>query len=202
MKKIIMLLAGLLLTGMVQAAPMFKQGVNYDVVKEAGTAKPEVLEFFSHYCPHCYHFEPIISDLKKSLSTEVSFKRNPVSFLGGQMGAEVQRTYAVATLLGVEDKLTPVLFKRIQEDRNPPKDRADLKAMMVGVGVDGKEFDGSIDSFAVNGMVSQYNRSTQEMQIKGVPAIVINGRYLIKTESVKSEDEFKELVKFLLAKKD
>ena len=40
------------------------------------------------------------------------------------------------------------------------------------------------------------------MNIRGVPATVINGRYLLKTESVKSTEEYKALVQYLLNKKD
>lgn len=86
MKKIIMLMSGLLMGSLVQAAPVFKEGVNYEVVKQSPSAKPEVLEFFSYFCPHCYQFEPIMTDVKKGLPQGVEFKRNPVAF-GSRNGA-------------------------------------------------------------------------------------------------------------------
>ncbi len=202
MKKIIMLLAGLMMTSLVQAAPLFKEGVHYDVVKQVATTKPEVLEFFSYFCPHCYSFEPIVAEVKKSLPQGVEFKRNPVAFLGREMGPELQRAYAVATLLDVETKFSPVAFKQIQVGRKPPQSRADIKALFESIGVAGNEYEGAVDSFAVTGLVSQYDRNTTEMQIRGVPATVVNGRYLVKAESVKSADEYKALVQFLLNKKD
>ena len=58
MKKVLFFLAAMLMIPMVHAAPEFKEGVNYDVVKQTGSAQPEVLEFFSYYCPHCAKFEP------------------------------------------------------------------------------------------------------------------------------------------------
>ncbi len=202
MKKLVMLFAGLFLTSLVHAAPLFKEGVNYDVVKQTTTAKPEVMEFFSFYCPHCYQFEPIIADLKKSVGKDVAFKRNPVAFLGQNMGPELQRAYAVAMLLGVEEKFSTVAFKQIQVDRNPPKDRAAVRALFESIGVKGSDFDGAVDSFAVVGQVSQYDHNTEGFNIRGVPATVVNGKYLLKTESVKSEQEYIELVQFLLKKKD
>ncbi len=93
--------------------PEFKEGVNYDVVKQTGSAQPEVLEFFSYYCPHCAKFEPIAEDLKKNLPEGVPMKKNPVAFLGREMGPEMQRAYAVASLLNVEGKLTPAIFDKI-----------------------------------------------------------------------------------------
>ena len=202
MKKIMMLLAGLLITSLVQAAPMFKEGEHYQIVKETATAKPEVMEFFSYYCPHCYHFETIVAGLKKDLPQGVEFKRNPVQFLGGQMGPEMQRAYAVAKLLGVEEKFSPVAFKTIQVDCKMPQSRDDIQAMFVAAGVPAADYTGTVDSFAVTGEVAQFDRNTASMKIQGVPATVVNGRYLIKTESLKSADDYQALVKFLLAKKD
>ena len=100
---------------MVHAAPQFKEGVNYDVVSQTGSAQPEVMEFFSYFCPHCAKFEPIAEDLKKSLPEGVPMKKNPVAFLGREMGPEMQRAYAVASLLNVEGKLTPAIFDKIQD---------------------------------------------------------------------------------------
>lgn len=202
MKKMFVLLAGLLIAPFLQAAPEFKENVNYEVIRQTNTPKPEVMEFFSYYCPHCYQFEPIMAELKKQLPADVAFKRTPVAFLGKEMGPELQRAYAVADLLKAEDKVTAVLFQRIQAERNPPQNRADVRALFEQAGVDGKDFDGAIDSFAVTGMVAQYDRNTGSMNIRAVPSTVVNGKYLVKTEGIKSTEEFIALVKFLLAKKD
>ena len=143
-----------------------------------------------------------MADLKKSLPQGVELKRNPVAFLGREMGPELQRAFAVATLLDVEGKFSQVAFKKIQEERQQPQSRADIKALFESIGVAGNEYDGAVDSFAVSGLVAQFDRNTQEMNIRGVPATVINGRYLLKTESVKSTEEYKALVQYLLNKKD
>lgn len=65
----------MLMIPMVHAAPEFKEGVNYDVVKQTGSAQPEVMEFFSYYCPHCATFEPIVEQLKAGLPEGVPSRR-------------------------------------------------------------------------------------------------------------------------------
>ncbi|PJG57780.1 thiol:disulfide interchange protein DsbA/DsbL [Aeromonas cavernicola] len=202
MKKVLFFLAAMLMIPMVHAAPEFKEGVNYDVVKQTSTAQPEVMEFFSYYCPHCAKFEPIVEDLKKSLPQGVPMKKNPVNFMGGDMGPELQRAYAVANLLNVETKLTPAIFSTIHTDRKPPKDRSDVKQLFVANGVPAQEFDGAVDSFAVSGMVSQFDRNNESYNIRGVPSFVVNGKYMVKIESITSQEQFNQLVQFLLAKKD
>jgi len=171
MKKVLFFLAAMLMIPMVHAAPEFKEGVNYDVVKQTGSAQPEVLEFFSYYCPHCAKFEPIAEDLKKNLPEGVPMKKNPVAFLGREMGPEMQRAYAVASLLNVEGKLTPAIFDKIHTQRQYPQSRTDVKQIFVDNGVPAEEFDGAVDSFAVSGMVSQFDRNTESYNIRGVPAL-------------------------------
>lgn len=202
MKKIILMCLAMLLAPLTQAAPLYKEGVNYDVVRQTGTAKPEVMEYFSYYCPHCYQFEPLIHQLRSELPAEVTFERTPVAFLGREMGPELQRAYALSVLLKVEDKVSPLLFSMIQEKHQPPKDRAAVKALFEQAGVTAEEFDGGIDSFAVTGMVAQYDRNTASMNIRGVPSTVVNGKYLVKLESLKGAEDYSQLVKFLLAKAD
>ena len=202
MKKVLFFLAAMLMIPMVHAAPQFKEGVNYDVVSQTGSAQPEVMEFFSYFCPHCAKFEPIAEDLKKSLPEGVPMKKNPVAFLGREMGPEMQRAYALASLLNVEAKLTPAIFNKIHTQRQYPQSRADVKQIFLDNGVPAEEFDGAVDSFAVSGMVSQFDRNTESYNIRGVPAFLVNGKYMVKIESITSQEQFSQLVNFLLAKKD
>ena len=202
MKKILCFLAAMLMMPMVHAAPEFKEGVNYDVVKQTGSAQPEVMEFFSYFCPHCYKFEPIVDDLQKSLPEGVTLKKNPVAFLGREMGPELQRAYAVANLLKAEDKLTPAIFDAIHVKRQVPQSRNDVEKIFADNGVPAEEFTGAVDSFAVSGMVAQFDCNTETYNVRGVPAFLVNGKYMVKIESITSQEQFNQLVKFLLAKKD
>jgi len=202
MKKVFVLLIGLLLAPFIQAAPQFKENVNYEVVRQTLTPQPEVMQYFSWFCPHCYQFEPIMDALKKQLPENVTFKRTPVAFLGGQMGPELQRAYAVADLLKAVDKVSPVIFNAIQVEHKLPQSRDDVRALFEKAGVDGKDFDAAVDSFAVTGMVAQYDRNTGSFNIRGVPSVIVNGKYLVKTEGIKSTDEYFALIQFLLNKKD
>ncbi len=114
----------------------------------------------------------------------------------------MQRAYAVASLLNAEAKLTPAIFTKIHTQRQPPMSRDDVKKIFVDNGVPAEEFDGAVDSFAVSGMVSQFDRNTESYNIRGVPAFLVNGKYMVKIESITSQEQFNKLVQFLLAKKD
>lgn len=203
MKKIWVLLALCWFTQIVHAAqPLFEEGVHYDELPFSETAQPEIMEFFSYLCPNCAKFEPIIDSLRGSLPTGVSLKKNPIDFLGrDNMGSEMQRAYAVAGLLGVERTLTTAMFHQIYSLRQPPQSREDIKNVFVAKGVSAKAFDVTVDSFTVSGMLEKYNRNAKNFKIKGVPAFVINGKYIIKINAIKEQAQFNQLVDFLLTKR-
>lgn len=51
MKKIFIFLAAMMILPLANAAK-FEEGVHYEVIAEQATAKPEVAEYFSYFCPH------------------------------------------------------------------------------------------------------------------------------------------------------
>jgi len=117
MKKTFALLIGLFLLPLSVNAADFKEGTHYDVISRTATETPEVLEFFSFYCPHCYKFEPLMNLLKKELPDNVKIKKNHVNFLGQNMGPKITQAYAAAGILKVEDKITPIIFDEIHVQR-------------------------------------------------------------------------------------
>ncbi|MGL5949693.1 MAG: thiol:disulfide interchange protein DsbA/DsbL [Aeromonas sp.] len=200
MKKVLMFLAAMLLNPVAFAAPEFKEGVHYDVVKQTTTAKPEVMEFFSYLCPACGAFEPLVDSLKSELPAGTEFKKNPVAFLGREMGPELQRAYAMGKLLGAEQKINPAIFGTVKA-RKYPQSRDDLKTIFAQNGIEGKTFDASVESFAVSGMVARFDRNSATYNIRGVPAFLVNGKFLIKNDSIKSGEMFNQLVQHLLGLK-
>ncbi|MGB7995688.1 MAG: thiol:disulfide interchange protein DsbA/DsbL, partial [Photobacterium halotolerans] len=56
----------------------------------------------------------------------------------------------------------------------------------------------AFNSFAVNSMVNRFNKGFRDSGLTGVPAVVVNNKYLVKTDKVKSADEYFELINFLL----
>lgn len=180
-------------------APTFQEGVNYEVRAKIGSAKPEVLVFFSYFCPGCAKIEPVINELKNSLPENVIFKKNHVAFLGRDMGPLMQKAYATAYILKVDERMTSAIFQRMQQ-RQYPRDRSDVEKIFVENGIPAESFDATFDSFPVASMVSQFNRNTDSYKIRAAPSFLINGKYMIKLESISSQAQLNQLVSFLLVK--
>lgn len=198
-KKILAFASVALLSLSVQAAK-FTEGEYYKVLELPKSSSPVVTEFFSFYCPHCNSFEPIIQQLKKNLPDNAKLQKNHVSFMGGSMGKSMSKAYATSVVLGVEDKMVPVLFGRIHDMQKPPRNDNELRQIFLDEGVSAEDFDGAFNSFAVNSMVNRFNKAFQDSGLTGVPAIIVNNKYLVEAGKVKSVDEYFELVNYLLTK--
>ena len=181
-------------------AAKFNEGEHYKVLDLEASKKPMVTEFFSFYCPHCNSFEPIIQQLKQQLPADVKLQKNHVSFMGGNMGLPMSKAYATMIALKVEDKMVPVMFNRIHNMNKPPRDEAELRQIFLDEGVDAKKFDAAYNGFAVDSMVRRFDKAFKDSGLSGVPAVVVNNRYLIDAQGINSLDEYFELVNFLLKK--
>lgn len=138
-------------------------------------SKIEVVELFSYACPHCHHFEPLLSKWVAAQPQDVAFVRIPVVFRPSW--EPLARAYYVAETLGVLDKTHAALFAAIHEKQQNFEDEDALAKFFVAQGVDEKAFRDAYNSFAV---VSKLNRGKQLLQryaVTGVPTLVINGKY-------------------------
>lgn len=62
------------------------------------------------------------------------------------------------------------------------------------------DFDAALKEPAVQETLEKWKAAYDVAKIQGVPAYVVNGKYLIMTKSIKSIDSMAELVKELAAK--
>ena len=197
MKKLFALFSMLMLSLSAQAA-QFNEGEHYKVLDLEASNKPVVTEFFSFYCPHCNSFEPIIQQLKKQLPEGVKLQKNHVSFMGGNMGPSMSKAFATMVALKIEDKMVPVMFNRIHNLRKAPRDDAELRQIFLDEGVDEKKFDSAFKGFAVDSMVRRMDKQFEDSGLTGVPAVIVNNKYLVQAQSIKTMDEYFALVNYLL----
>ncbi|MBN6070180.1 DsbA family protein [Aggregatibacter actinomycetemcomitans] len=182
------------------------EGKQYTVVEgQQHTAQPEVIEFFSFYCPHCYSFEAqyqIPQKVAEALPEGTSFKQYHVDFLGLQ-SENLTRAWALAMAIKAEDKVRMPLFKAAQT--NTLKSMDDIRQIFIDNGISAEQFDGGINSFAVSGLVAKQQNLVEKYQLRGVPDFYVNGKYRVNTEGLARDEkgfvaEYVETVKGLLQK--
>ncbi|ARF47963.1 MULTISPECIES: thiol:disulfide interchange protein DsbA [Pantoea] len=209
MKKIFFALMGLVLAFSASAA-QFSEGKQYVSLPKPVAGEPQVMEFFSFFCPHCYQFEEIyhVSDaVKKNLPADTKMVKYHVDFLGGELGPVVTHAWAVAMALGVEDKVTAPIFDGIQKTQTIT-DPASLKDVFIkAAGITSEQYDSAWNSFAVKALVAQQQKAAADVDLRGVPAIFINGKYMVNNGGLDTSSmenfvaDYANVVKFLVEKK-
>ena len=202
MKKALLMVAALLLAPLTVSAVEYKEGVHYTVINDGpATAKPEITEFFSFYCPHCYNFsKTVVPKILAEKPAGVEFNQAHVDFIGKEMGVEMSRAFAVAHQLNVDEKIDAALFAAIHDKKQHFTSRDDVRALFVANGVDGKAFDAAADSFMVKAQMAKMKRDTENAKLSGVPALVVNGKYRVETGAIKSYDELLDIAYYLARK--
>lgn len=195
------------------AAPtQFQQGVHYDVVAEKKTDKPEVLEFFSFYCGHCKAFEPFAQALDKNLPEGVKLTKSHVDFLRAaspELQQSLAKAYVVAHNSGQGDRIANAIFDYLHNQRGSFSSEKDIRNLLLVNDVPAMLFDAGMVNPAVLDEVAQMksrqDQYTKAEILRGVPTLIVNGKYLVKFGGL-SQDKFQQeldaLVAFLLAKKD
>ncbi|MCU5773472.1 thiol:disulfide interchange protein DsbA [Erwiniaceae bacterium BAC15a-03b] len=209
MKKIWFALVGLVLAFSASAA-QFSDGQQYVTLGKPVAGEPQVMEFFSFFCPHCYQFERVyhVSEtVKKNLPANVKVVKYHVEFLGGDMGKTVTQAWAVAMALGVEDKVTAPIFDGIQKTQTIT-DPASLKnAFVTAAGIKPEEYDAAWNSFVVKSLVAQQEKAATDVDLRGVPAMFVNGKYMVNNGGLDTSSmdnfvqEYANVVKFLVSQK-
>jgi protein dithiol oxidoreductase (disulfide-forming) len=147
---------------------------------EAGD-KNEVIEFFWYRCPHCYSLEPYLESWVKKLPQDTRFRRVPAVF--SEEWAIDARIFFALEALGQEERVHRGLFDAIHKEGGVNL-RGDAYAKWVAGwlakrGVDMAKYDAALHSFSVDSQTKRAAQSAQAYKLDGVPAIAINGRYLV-----------------------
>jgi len=157
----------------------YKEGVEYELLERAQPApkdgKVEVIEFFSYACPHCYQFEPYVEKWKETKSDNVEFIHVPAVF--NKNWEALATLYYAAEVLGVQEKMHPVIFNSMHGEGKKVRSFDDLKAVFIANGISGEKLEQAMNSFTVAAKTRRAKTMTQTYGIKSVPNIVVQGKY-------------------------
>ena len=218
MKRILFALAALVLASQVPAAS-WEAGKHYEVLDQpqrtnVAPGKVEVMEVFSYGCPHCDRFQSTIARLKTTLPSNVQFVFLPAGWNKAEGWPLFQRAYLTAQSMGVAEKghsemfnavwhsgeLAVVDLKTQELKRNLPTIDDVAKLYSRVAGVKAAEFVSTSKSFGIDMKIRAADAQIMAMKVDGTPALIVNGKYKVLNESVRTGDELVELVKFLVAK--
>ena len=160
--------------------------------------KVEVVELFWYGCPHCYRLEPDLNKWLKNKPANVVFVRVPGVFR--PLWGFHAKVYYTAEVLGVLDQVHPAMFEAMHVQRRKMNSVDEVKALFAQHGVTSEKFDNAFNSFAVDAKVRRATDLTRRYGLEGVPALVINGKYVTDGVMAHGHNGMLQVTDYLISK--
>lgn len=184
-------------------AAVFTEGKDYQIITnpqpDNKSKVPVITEFFSYGCPWCYKIESPLNEWTLKLGKSVQLERVPVVFKPDwELYA---KAYYTAKTLALTNKMNPLLFKAIQEDKNPLASKQAMVQFFVASGVDKEIASSAFDSSPTIDMrVKNAMNLMAQYQISAVPAFVVNNQYKTDLQMAGSPERLLEILDYLIRK--
>jgi len=180
------------------SAAQYTAGKNYRVITQRGlpqndTPKNKVVitEFFSYGCPGCNALEKEFKHWTKQHASQIVVRRVPVTF--HRNWDILARAYHIANALEVENKVSPALFKAIHKLDARLTSYAAMRQFFVEQGINGNKFDNAYRyAPQIDAAMKQDEKTRQLYQVTTIPAIVVNGKYLVDLTMVSGANKTSE----------
>lgn len=197
------LLIGLAALGLstVTAAANLVEGQHYTVLDtpvktQVEDGQIEVTEVFWYGCPHCYSLEAPLNAWVAELPEDVTFNRLPATM--GDVWVKHAVAYYAAEDLGILDQVHSDFFTALHEQGEHLTEADDIAAFFSDYGVSEEDALSALNSFGVKSQVNQANARMRGMQLMGVPALVVDGRYVITPRTAGSLDNMPQIAEALI----
>ncbi|MFW2440258.1 MAG: thiol:disulfide interchange protein DsbA/DsbL [Arenicellales bacterium] len=201
MKKILILLLSLTLSPTLLMAEEYSEGIEYTAYKKPFPVttgdKIEVREVFWYGCPHCFTLDaPLNKWRNEGIPADAEFIRMPAIFRDSWM-VHARAYYAFESL-----DLTEELHHAVMNAMHVKKQRLTTEDQIADFvstqGIDRKKFIDAYNSFSVDALSRQAKIMTGRYGIKGVPSIVVDGRYLVTSTTAGGTEELFKVVNYLV----
>lgn len=201
-KTLVAALAGLSLSTLASAQSLV-EGEQYKVLDEAVPTQVEegqieVVEAFWYGCPHCYNLEDPLNAWVAELPEDVTFRRMPAT-MGGDWNKHAVAFYA-AQELGILEDVHDDFFDAVHQEGRHLTEVDDIADFFSDYGVSEDEARQALTSFGVKSQVNQAHARMRAYGLMGVPALIVEGRYVITPSSAGSLENMPQIASALIEK--
>lgn len=194
-------------------AAAFEENKDYLVLdKPLNVGQNVLVKVFSYGCKYCYQFDKSVTGKVVASIQGLEFKPYHLK-TKGEFGETVSGILAAMMALdeqsgvGLFDdkskfKKAKFAIYRAQHDKGGLKgDKSDvIKLALKAAGVSESDYEKALNSPRAQEILTSWDDGYDIAVISGVPAFVVNGKYLINLSSATSIDKLSEIVKFLISK--
>ncbi len=178
----------------------FKEGEDYTRLERPGRTdnpnKIEVREFFWYGCPHCYKMESYLKPWLASKADDVEFVRSP-GVLNRKWEIQAKAFYVIQSM-GLVEKTHSALFDAIHKEKRVIETQKALAEFYEGYGVNKKTFNKKFESFDVATEIRQADAMARVYRLMGVPAVIVNGKYVTTAKQAKSYERWIQIINYLI----
>ena len=153
------------------------------VGKTVDPKKIEVHEFFWYGCGFCNRLEPHLQSWLKTMPKDVTFVRTPAPL--NPVWEASARGYYVSEVLGIRKKTHLAMFHEVHDKGNRNFDQASQAKFFTKFGIPEAKFNKLYNSFPIATKVANAKQLTYQYQLQGVPAVVVNGKYIVSGDNDK-----------------
>lgn len=161
--------------------------------------KIEVVELFWFGCGHCFALEPHIKKWnKEDRPDNVELVKVPALF-SKRWEFHGQAFYTMQ-VLGVPEEVYDAFFQSIHVKRKPINTLSTFIDFMSEHGKTKEEVESTFNSFAVDTKMRNARKITRASGARGVPAIVVDGKYLTSQQNAGGNQQLFTVINQLAAK--
>jgi len=178
------------------------------------SGKVEVMEVFSYGCPACNSFQPVMEILRRSLPANAQMVYLPAAFNPSEDWPMFQRAFLTAQALGIAERTHQAMYDAVWKTgelaivepggnhlKNPlPSINDAARFYARGAGFNPQQFLAMANSFGLDSKMRAADAQIIAMHVESTPTLIVHGKYRVVRESLKSNDELIELVKYLIAR--
>ncbi|MCH8500709.1 MAG: DsbA family protein [Aliidiomarina sp.] len=182
-------------------APAYAEGTYYRVLAEPvqqDQQEPFIVEYLWVGCPACQNFESIMQGVKAALP-DVTVVRRHGAF-NQRWAFDGALFHAIQSLTDRDIATEMLAFYASQNNQLPDLDQ--LTGFMARLGLDPNDVFAQADSDEVEQILRQTLSEMSTNEIQGVPAVVVNGRYLLASplpNDIRTQDDYNALIEYLLS---
>lgn len=181
----------------------FWEGIDYELVTptvptSVEADKVEVVELFWYGCSHCYSFEPFVDKWLSDKPEAAEFVRLPAT-LNPNWVSHAHTYYALETI-GELDRMHPLIFQAIHDQRRRLRDRQAIVRFLTQYGVDEEKFLEAYNSLPVQTKVRRAKQLSRDYGATGVPTVVVNGKYRTSGSLAGGYDRMLQVINHLVQK--
>jgi thiol:disulfide interchange protein DsbA len=160
-------------------------------------ARHEVVELFWYGCPHCFEFEPYLDMWSEDKAADINLVRIPAIF--NPRWEQHARAFYALEMIGDLQQGHELMFDGMHEQGRALANLDSMARFLAAHGIDEAKFREAFHSFAVETKISRAKELIRQYQIRGVPAVIVNGEYRITGNSAGGYNQMIEIIEQLTA---